>query len=270
MDYIKTPKNNLLKEGQKDKVIKLINNNKKLFKNVYSKLYKYEEFKPADPLINRRHIKFNPIKFPSNTPILTLPYFNYKSSNKIGSFKLIPNNTKSIYTYCNIYKDIQINNYINMSKMTQRLIYCKKPPDKDLLVTIDNIINLNEIEKKRNEKKKKKAKEDKNETKLNISDNINSLGISFEDIIHFESNFECGNLQLAYLINDSKKKNEEKININFNGNNNNEIDNYQLFLQNDTNTMGYSQWFFFRIKNGKKNQKITLNIMNFQRKITKY
>ena len=271
MDYIKTPKNNILKEGQKDKVIKLINNkNKKLFKNIYSKLSKYGEFKPADPLINRKHIKLNPIKFPSLTPTLTLPYFNYKSNNKVESFELIPNNAKNIYIF---NKDIQIYNYINMSKMTQRLIYCKKPPDKNGLVTIDNIINLNEIDNKRNERKRKTIKEDKNETKLNISDNINNLGISFEDIINFESNFECGNLQLAYLINYSKENNEEKRNTNFNFNGinyNNEIDNYQLFMHNDTNTIGYSQWFFFRIKNGKKNKKINLNIMNFQRKATRY
>ena len=252
MDYIKASKNNVLKEGQKDKVIKLYNKNRKVFKNIYSKLSKYEEFKPADPLINRKHIKLNPIKFPSLTPTLALPYFNYKSNNKVESFKLIPNNTKNIYLF---NKDIQIYNYINMSKMTQRLIYCKKPPDKNGLFTIDNIINLNEIENKRNERKKKSIKVDKNETKLNISDNINNLIMS-EDIINFESNFECGNLQLAYLINSSKENNEEKMNSNFNGIiHNNEIDNYQLFMHNDTNTIGYSQWFFFRIKNGKKIKK---------------
>ena len=272
MDYIKTPINIIPKEGQKNKVnnIKLINNkNKKLFKNIYTKLSKYGEFKPADPLINRKYIKSKPIKFPSTTPTLTLPYFDYKSKNKIESFKLISNNTKSNYLYYNNNKDIQINNYINMSKMTQRLIYCKKPPDNGF-VTIDNIINLNEIENKKNERNKKLIKEEKNEIKLNISDNINNLGISSEDIINFESNFECGNLQLTYLINCSKEKNEEKINNIFSGNINKEIDNYQLFLQNDTNTLGYSQWFFFRIKNGKKKQKINLNIMNFQRKTTRY
>jgi hypothetical protein len=36
-------------------------------------------------------------------------------------------------------------------------------------------------------------------------------------------------------------------------------------MQNDTNTKGYSQWFFFSIKN-KNNRKIKLNIVNFVKK----
>ena len=33
-------------------------------------------------------------------------------------------------------------------------------------------------------------------------------------------------------------------------------------MQNDINTNGYSQWFFFRVCNKKRNQKITFNIVN--------
>ena len=257
MDFIKTQKINCLNEEQKNKFknIQLLSKNKRsLFNKIYPKLIKYDAFKPADPLISRKFIKSNPIKYPSITPTLTLPYFNYESKNPKENFTFIGNKNNSnsnanninINLNSNINKEIQINNYMNMNKMLQRLIYCKKPPDKDGLVTIDNIINLNSIN---NEKKKKKYKDNKNETKLNISENINNIGIPPEDIINFESNFECGNLQLVYL---------------------DEMNNYQLFLHNDTNTTGYSQWFFFRITNVKKNQKINLNIMNFQRKTTKY
>ena len=257
MDFIKTQKINCLNEEQKNKFknIQLLSKNKRsLFNKIYPKLIKYDAFKPADPLISRKFIKSNPIKYPSITPTLTLPYFNYESKNPKENFTFIGNKNNSnsnanninINLNSNINKEIQINNYMNMNKMLQRLIYCKKPPDKDGLVTIDNIINLNSIN---NEKKKKKYKDNKNETKLNISENINNIGIPPEDIINFESNFECGNLQLVYL---------------------DEMNNYQLFLHNDTNTTGYSQWFFFRIINVKKNQKINLNIMNFQRKTTKY
>ena len=34
------------------------------------------------------------------------------------------------------------------------------------------------------------------------------------------------------------------------------IDKYQLFLHNDTNTNGYTQWFFFRVKNMKKDKRV--------------
>ena len=261
MDFIKSSKRIILNEEQKNKIknIKLISNKKRtMFNKMYQKLTKYEELKPPDPLINRKNIKNNPIKFPSNAPTLTLPYFNHQSKNKKENFTFIPNNNKNCNSNANINnlmnisisapinKEIQINNYINMNKMLQRLIYCKKPPDNDELFSIDNIINLNEINEGN---KKKKYKDKKNKSRINISENINNLDIPPEDVITFESNFECGNLQLVYLT---------------------ELNKYQLFLHNDTNTMGYSQWFFFRLTNGKKNQKINLNIMNFQRKTTKY
>ena len=262
MDFKKSPKRIILNEEQKNKFknIKLISNKKRpMLNKIYQKLTKYEELKPADPLINRKNIKNNPIKFPSNTPTLTLPYFNHQSKNKKEIFTFIPNNNKNYNSNVNtnnpnmsillsspINKEIQINNYINMNRMLQKLIYCKKPPDNDELISIDNIINLNDINY---ENKKKKYKDNKNESRINISDNLNNLGIPPENILNFESNFESGNLQLAYLI---------------------DINNYQLFLHNDTNTMGYSQWFFFRITNVKKDQRIKINIMNFQRKTTKY
>lgn len=40
----------------------------------------------------------------------------------------------------------------------------------------------------------------------------------------FDSRFECGNLLYAYRVNENE---------------------YDLVLQNDTNTKGYNQWFYF-------------------------
>ena len=60
----------------------------------------------------------------------------------------------------------------------------------------------------------------------------------------FESRFECGNLQAAYKMNENL---------------------YNLVVQNDTNTSGYSQWFFFRVKNTKKNSTIKFNILNLMK-----
>ena len=61
----------------------------------------------------------------------------------------------------------------------------------------------------------------------------------------FESRFESGNLLCAF-------KTEEE-------------NNYQLYLQNDTNTTGYIQWFFFRVTNTKKGKKANFTIINMLR-----
>ena len=73
---------------------------------------------------------------------------------------------------------------------------------------------------------------------------IKNNGFNLEDTLIFESKFESGNLQLAYLT-DSEN-----------------YDKYQLFLHNDTNTLGYTQWFFYRVT---KNQK---NIKNCKKKLS--
>jgi len=57
----------------------------------------------------------------------------------------------------------------------------------------------------------------------------------------FESRFECGNLLAV-----SKKSENE----------------YILVVQNDTNTTGYSQWFFFKISNTRANMTYHFNIIN--------
>jgi hypothetical protein len=66
----------------------------------------------------------------------------------------------------------------------------------------------------------------------------------------FDSHFESGNLLYVY-------KNEDERNS---------IDTYDLILQNDINTKGHNQWFYFKITNTKKNQKIKLNIINLVKK----
>ena len=61
----------------------------------------------------------------------------------------------------------------------------------------------------------------------------------------FESRFESGNLLCAFRTDEENK--------------------YQLFLQNDTNTTGYIQWFFFRVSNTRKGNKVNFNIINMLR-----
>jgi hypothetical protein len=58
----------------------------------------------------------------------------------------------------------------------------------------------------------------------------------------FESKFESGNLYLAQKVSDTE---------------------YNLLMQNDINTNGHTQWFFYQVKNTRKNMNVTFNIMNF-------
>jgi hypothetical protein len=48
--------------------------------------------------------------------------------------------------------------------------------------------------------------------------------------LQFESRFESGNLYLAQKVSDTE---------------------YNLLMQNDVNTQGHTQWFFFRVQNTK-------------------
>ena len=57
----------------------------------------------------------------------------------------------------------------------------------------------------------------------------------------FESRFESGNLQLVHKQNDNE---------------------YDLVLQNDINSKGHTQWFFYRVKNVKKGLKVKFNMLN--------
>ena len=65
-----------------------------------------------------------------------------------------------------------------------------------------------------------------------------------DDTLIFESRFESGNLLCAFKT---------------------EKNSYQLYLQNDTNTTGYIQWFFFRVSNTKKGNKTNFTIINMLR-----
>ena len=57
----------------------------------------------------------------------------------------------------------------------------------------------------------------------------------------FESRFETGNLLAAMKISNGE---------------------YDLVLQNDINTNGHTQWFFFRVSNTFKGQTVKFNILN--------
>ena len=58
----------------------------------------------------------------------------------------------------------------------------------------------------------------------------------------FESKFESGNLYLAQKVSSNE---------------------YNLLMQNDINTTGHTQWFYFQVKNTRKNMSVKFNIMNY-------
>ncbi|EAS06330.2 zinc carboxypeptidase family protein (macronuclear) [Tetrahymena thermophila SB210] len=60
--------------------------------------------------------------------------------------------------------------------------------------------------------------------------------------LKFDSNFESGNLFAAFKISEKE---------------------YDLVLQNDINSKGNTQWFFFSVRNMIKNQMVKFNIVNF-------
>ena len=238
------------------------------------------EIKPADPLLNRKNIPLNPPIFSREGAYIILrPFCNNFLSNE--EFALKPREQTEI-----VMKDVILDLYLNSSKMLQKLIYYKEPIEKDKnRVTVENIINLRNMNK--NKKKKKKTYSDNN---LIFKERFDKYGINYDNFPTFESHFESGNLQLAYAILNLDEKDKNSINLNINenndggalnnslnfnntitiNNNNDEIDKYELFLHNDTNTSGYTQWFFFRVSNVKKGKTLNLNIMNFLRKTTKY
>jgi len=57
----------------------------------------------------------------------------------------------------------------------------------------------------------------------------------------FESRFESGNLLVAIQLSENE---------------------YDLVLQNDINTNGHTQWFFFKVANTRKGHKVRFNLIN--------
>ena len=48
--------------------------------------------------------------------------------------------------------------------------------------------------------------------------------------------------------------------------NNSNIDTFDLILQNDVNTKGHNQWFYYQVQNTRKNHKVRFNIVNLLKK----
>ena len=60
----------------------------------------------------------------------------------------------------------------------------------------------------------------------------------------FESRFESGNLFLATKVSDQE---------------------YDLLMQNDINTQGHTQWFYFKVTNTRAGLPVKFNILNYNK-----
>ena len=73
--------------------------------------------------------------------------------------------------------------------------------------------------------------------------------INQKKLLQFDSNFESGNLDSVYLVNERE---------------------YNLMLKVDTNTRGNTYWFYFKVLNWQPGSTITFNILNIGRDLTAF
>lgn len=70
-----------------------------------------------------------------------------------------------------------------------------------------------------------------------------------DNTLVFESRFESGNLRRAVKISDTE---------------------YDLYLKNDYGTNGYTQWYYFRVLNTRKDRTYRFNIVNLMKPDSNY
>ena len=254
------------------------------------KNYNYSLIPPADPLLKRTIVpKVNP-KFGKMKAHIMLP--DFKGEEPLIKIEYKPA-LKDIMKNFTIEKQYEVNLYVNSSKMLNNLIYLKTKLNKDGQIVLENLINVKKLNRNYGndsdedddndgqqpivdssnnnvnanpiEKKEENIDMNNKNDDNKLVKNISSLGLSRpktvfgnklksfytlknqnDNTLIFESRFESGNLLCAFRTEDENS--------------------YQLYLQNDTNTTGYIQWFFFRVSNTKKGRKVNFNIINMLRK----
>lgn len=70
-----------------------------------------------------------------------------------------------------------------------------------------------------------------------------------DNTLLFESRFESGNLRRAVKITDFE---------------------YDLYLKNDYGTQGYTQWYYFRVQNTRRDKTYRFNIVNLMKPDSNY
>lgn len=73
--------------------------------------------------------------------------------------------------------------------------------------------------------------------------------VNSKKLIQVDSNFECGNVDSAYLVSESE---------------------YNILLKVDTNTRGGTHWFYFKVLLWRPGQVVTFNILNMVRDLSRF
>ena len=221
----------------------------------YNQLNKKISVSKPNELPKRQYFPIYPPKFGNFFTYHELPEFidNQLPIENFSQYKFFEENQKTTFPRTHLNKnrkkeiDISIEKFKQQESLFEKyseiefyansiidkIVYSKFPII-GKTISLSNIININKINVEQ-------------AVKYNINEKLpdNCFGISkFQSQIEFESRFESGNLHSVFMI---------------------EENNYQLILQNDTNTNGYNQWFFFRIKNTEITT-IKLNIINMSSK----
>ena len=208
--------------------------------------------KPEKPVISDRQLKFSQnLESKINNGIDAsenkLPNDSYNTDLVKSAFEIYKKRTNSSGVY--IEKNKEKNFFKDYTNNERR-------ESKDMNNMSNNIIEDNNINNSMNESIKSEESEisEEKEVQLNTiyGDLLPYYKLKDENdrTLIFESRFESGNLLCAFKTDEENK--------------------YQLFLQNDTNTTGYIQWFFFRVSNTQKGRKVNFNIINMLRPICLY
>jgi hypothetical protein len=107
-----------------------------------------------------------------------------------------------------------------------------------------NLFNTNKLDVKRLLKSNINLNGKRNEDSAVVANGLEpfyTVKGSDDKTLVFESRFESGNLYSVMKVSDSE---------------------YHLCLQNDVNTVGHTQWFFFRVQNTTKDHEVQLNMLN--------
>lgn len=107
-----------------------------------------------------------------------------------------------------------------------------------------NLFNTNKLDVKRLLNSNVTLNGKRNEESAVVSNGLTPFYTKKDDndkTLIFESRFESGNLYSVMKVTDNE---------------------YHLCLQNDVNTVGHTQWFFFRVQNTTKNMEVKFNMLN--------
>lgn len=183
--------------------------------------------------------KPNPEKDAHKISSLPEPVLSEKIPIKYGSRK----NEDKRYYHNVIYDSYKPQNlremqdYIKFITIQRKIIPCDEKIKKTFSQTPEDLLNSPDI-----------SPEIKRYYEIPLDTKLPSQ-IDQEKVLVFDSNFESGNLDRACIVS---------------------LNEYNLFLNVDTNTRGHAQWFFFSVTNAEPGRTVSFNILNLMKMIPLY